>query len=271
MSNWRLIIDSPRSGSFNMAADQVLLDLCRDYAEPVFRLYDWECPTLSIGKNEKLDSLLDLKECHNLSIPVVRRMTGGKSVLHGFDLTYSFVAGVQDSQFPGGILDNYQFLARGFKNFFQKLELNPVLLQKSLQNKKKETHICFSEPSSYEILIEGKKIIGNAQRVRIIRGKNSSPKRYFLQHGSILLKDSIPLILRIFPHASEKILRREIHSLQSVGIYPKYSKKKLIHILTECFRNIFEIEWDNRDWNVKELKYIADCEKAYQPLEIEHV
>ena len=271
MVNWRLIIDTPRSGSFNMAADQVLLDLCRDYAEPVFRLYDWECPTLSLGKNEKLDSLFDLQECQNLSIPVVRRMTGGKSVLHGFDLTYSFVAGVQDSQFPGGILDNYQFLARGFKNFFQKLGLNPVLLKKSLQNKKTETHICFSEPSSYEILIEGKKIIGNAQRVRIFRGKNSSPKRFFLQHGSILLKDSIPLILRIFPYAREKILRSEIHSLQSVGIYPKYSKKKLIRILIESFRNTFDIEWDNLDWNAKELKFIADCEKAYQPLEVEHV
>ena len=179
MHTWRLIYDIPRSGSFNMAADQVLFEKCGDYSEPVFRLYDWECPTLSLGKNEKLDSLLDLQECKNLSIPVVRRMTGGKSVLHGFDLTYSFVAGVQDSQFPGGILDNYQFLARGFKKFFQKLGLNPVLLKKSLQNKKKETHICFSEPSSYEILIEGKKIIGNAQRVIIDRGKNSSPKRFF--------------------------------------------------------------------------------------------
>ena len=271
MGNWRLIIDSPRSGSFNMAADQVLLNLSQEYSEPVFRLYDWECPTLSLGKNEKLDSLLDLQECKNLSIPVVRRMTGGKSVLHGFDLTYSFVAGVQDSQFPGGILDNYQFLARGFKHFFQKLGLNPVLLKKSPQNKKTESHICFSETSAHEILIEGRKIIGSAQRVRMARRTNSQSKRIFLQHGSILLKDSIPLILRIFPYAREKILRSEIHSLQSVGIYPKYSKKKLISILTECFRNTFEIEWDNRDWNAKEIKFIADCEKNYQPLEVEHV
>mgnify|MGYP003329733004 FL=1 len=92
-----------------------------------------------------------------------------------------------------------------------------------------------------------------------------------MQHGSILLKDSIPLILRIFPYAHEKVLRREIHSLQSVGIYPKYSKKKLIRILTESFINTFDIEWDNRDWNAKELKFIADCEKDYQPLEVEQV
>ena len=271
MRNWRLINDIPRSGSFNMAADQVLLDKCRDYAEPVFRIYDWERPTLSLGKNEKIDSLIDLQECHNLSIPVVRRMTGGKAVLHGFDLTYSIVAGVQESQFPGGILDNYQFLARGFKHFFRKLGLNPVLLRKSVQKYKTEPHICFSEPSSYEILVEGRKIIGNAQRVKIVRGKNPQPKRYFLQHGSILLKDSIPLILRIFPHTHENILRSEIHSLQSVGIYPKYSKKKLISILKECFRSTFEIEWEIRDWNAKELKFIANCEKDYKPIEVQHV
>ena len=271
MRTWRLIKDIPRSGSFNMAADQVLLDKCVDNADPVFRLYDWECPTLSLGKNEKIDPLIDLQKCQNLSIPVVRRMTGGKAVLHGFDLTYSLAAGVLDSQFPGGIRDNYQFLARGFKHFFLKLGLNPVLLKKSPQKKKTEPHICFSEPSSYEILIEGRKIIGSAQRVRITRGKNSQPKRFFLQHGSILLKDSIPLILRIFPFAHEKVLRREIHSLQSVGIYPKYSKKDLIRMLTESFRKTFEIAWDNRNWNDKELKSIADCEKAYQPLEVQHV
>ena len=41
MRTWRLIKDIPRSGSFNMAADQVLLNECLDNADPVFRLYDW--------------------------------------------------------------------------------------------------------------------------------------------------------------------------------------------------------------------------------------
>ena len=51
-----------------MAADQVLLEKCVDNADPVFRLYDWECPTLSLGKNEKIDPLIDLQECQNLSL-----------------------------------------------------------------------------------------------------------------------------------------------------------------------------------------------------------
>ena len=92
-----------------------------------------------------------------------------------------------------------------------------------------------------------------------------------MQHGSILLKDSIPLILRIFPYAHEKVLRHEIHSLQSVGIYPKYSKKDLTRMLTESFRKTFDIEWDNRNWNANELKSIADLEKDYQPLKVQNV
>ncbi len=271
MQTWRLINDIPRSGRFNMAADEYLLDRCRDKDEPVFRIYDWECPTLSLGKNEKLDSLINVQECQNLSIPIVRRMTGGKAVLHGFDLTYSLTAGVLDSQLAGGILDNYYYLARGFKSFFQKLGLNPVVTNKSPKKKKTEPHICFSEVSSYEILIEGRKIIGSAQRIRVNRGKNTLPKRYFLQHGSILLKDSIPLILRIFPYAHEEVLRREINSLHSVGIYPKYSREDLVRMLTESISDTFEIEWENRIWNANELNSIATYEKSFQYLGFKNV
>ena len=101
MGIWRLIEDIPRSGSFNMAADQVLLENYSQEDYPVFRIYDWECTTLSLGRNEVLDSLIDLEVCESLDIPVVRRTTGGKAVLHGFDLTYSLVGGLLDQQFSG--------------------------------------------------------------------------------------------------------------------------------------------------------------------------
>ncbi|MBS1254761.1 MAG: Octanoyltransferase LipM [Deltaproteobacteria bacterium] len=271
MYSWRLIEDVPCSGSFNMAADQVLLDNFSHDEQPIFRLYDWECLTLSLGRNEQLDSLIDLQACQSLAIPVVRRMTGGKAVLHGFDLTYSLTAGVLDKQFPGGVLDNYQYLANGFMLFFKELGLNPELHKKSSLKKNQEPHICFAEPSAYEILIEGRKIIGSAQRVRIIRRKKAQSTRVFLQHGSILLKDSIPQIMQIFPYAREKNLRREIHSLESVGIYPKHSRVELCRLLLECLCKTFRIKWNNYNWTGKELKLIADYEEAFQPLEMKLV
>ncbi len=114
MEIWRLIEDIPRTGSFNMAADQVLLENYSENENPVFRIYEWAGATLSLGRNEKLDKRIDLEACEDFGIPVIRRTTGGKAVLHGFDLTYSLVGGVLDKQFNGGVLDNYRFIAKGF-------------------------------------------------------------------------------------------------------------------------------------------------------------
>ncbi|HIN47369.1 MAG TPA: lipoate--protein ligase family protein [Deltaproteobacteria bacterium] len=262
MRIWRLIEDISRSGSFNMAADQVLLENYSRDSYPVFRVYDWECPTLSLGRNEKLDRHIDLEVCSNLGIPVVRRTTGGKAVLHGFDLTYSLVGGVLDQNFNGGVLDNYRFLAQGFYAFFKKLGLKPELQERSRKKKKTDPHVCFAEPSAYEILVEGRKIIGSAQRIRNLRGPDTSSYRVFLQHGSIPLNDSVPLIAQIFPYSREENLRNDMHSLESAGIYPELSKQELRQQLLECLEETFELEWEQRGWSEEELSMISDCETA---------
>jgi len=264
MGIWRLIEDIPRSGSFNMAADQVLLENYVRGDHPVFRIYDWECPTLSLGRNEKLDKYIDLESCKKLGIPVIRRTTGGKAVLHGGDLTYSLVGGVLDQNFRGGVLDNYRYLAQGFYAFFKKLGLKPELQEESPQKEKSNTHVCFAEPSAYEILVEGKKIIGSAQRIRNIRRPDSSSARVFLQHGSIPLKDSVHLIAKIFPYVSEVNLRQEMHSLESAGIYPELSKKELRLLLLGNLRETFELEWEQRGWSEDELSLIAERQKDFQ-------
>ena len=142
---WRLIDDVPRSGSFNMAADQVLFDKCKFDSKPIFRVYDWECPTISIGRNEKIDEDFNLEVCKNLRIPVIRRQTGGQSVLHGFDMTYSFVGGLMKSSFGGSVLENYKYIAKGFYRFFEKLDLNPNYYEKTTTGRTcKANFLCFS-------------------------------------------------------------------------------------------------------------------------------
>ena len=269
MGIWRLIEDIPRSGSFNMAADLMLLDNYSQDDYPVFRIYDWECPTLSLGRNEVLDSRIDLAVCESLEIPVVRRTTGGKAVLHGFDLTYSLVGGVLDEQFSGGVLDNYRYLAKGFVRFFQRLGLNPDLQERNIRRSNKDLHICFVDPSAYEILVEGRKIIGSAQRVRTVHQPDSFPSRFFLQHGSIPLKDSFVQIAKIFPYVDEDSLRRVMHTLESAGIYPGHSKRRLRQLLLESMQETFQLEWEHRGWSVEELGLIEDSEAAFQLIEVQ--
>ena len=273
MEIWRLIEDIPRSGSFNMAADQVLLENYSKNDDPVFRIYEWAEATLSLGRNEKIDHRIDLDACENLGIPIVRRITGGKAVLHGFDLTYSLVGGVLDKQFNRGVLDNYRFLAKGFYAFFEELGLKPELWEHSPQNKKINTHVCFSVISAYEILVEGRKIIGSAQRVKNIRSSSSSSSsssRVFLQHGTIPLKDSVPLIVEIFPYVSEEKLRQEMHSLESVGIFPAHSRQDLFRLLLHTLQKTFKMKWEKRGWSEDELSLIAERECAFQEIKMKH-
>ena len=270
MGIWRLIEDIPRSGSFNMAADQVLLESYAQNSHPVFRIYEWAGATLSLGRNEKLDNRLDLDVCESLGIPVIRRTTGGKAVLHGFDLTYSLVGGVLDKQFNGGVLDNYRFLAKGFYAFFEELGLKPELKEQRPQKKKPDPHVCFADASAYEILVEGRKIIGSAQRIKNLRSAGSSSSRVFLQHGSIPLKDSVSLIAEIFPYVNEDKLRQEMHSLESAGIFPAHSRQDLQKLLLEKLQDTFKLKWENRGWSEEELRLIAERESAFQALEMRH-
>ena len=268
MRIWRLIEDIPRTGNFNMAADQFLLENYSQDAYPVFRIYDWESTTLSLGRNEILDHQIDLNACEKFGIPIVRRSTGGKAVLHGFDLTYSIVGGVLDQQFPGGVLDNYKYLAKGFYAFFQKLGLNPELKELDQHKNYSKTHICFADPAVFEILVEGRKIIGNAQRVKILHTSDTTSCRVFLQHGSIPIKDSIPMLIKIFPHVAEKNLRREMHSLETTGVYPRLSKNNIRQLFLDSLQEVFQLKWERQCWKIDELELISERENYFQNLNI---
>jgi lipoyl(octanoyl) transferase len=238
MKTWRLIKDPPQSGPFNMAVDLQLLEQFKHGDLPIFRLYGWDRSTLSLGRNEKIDSKINIQYCRNNRIPLIRRMTGGKAVLHHSDLTYSIIGEVGDPQFGEGIHETYNSLARGFLLFFQKLGLDPQLVQTSIENDL-EPHLCFSVPSLSEILVDGRKLIGSAQRIR----GSGSRGRFFLQHGSIPLNDPVPLMISIFRHSNELKLRSKMHSLETLGIYPEKNRKFLERLLQDSISECFEIQW----------------------------
>ena len=248
-----------------MAADQVLLERFCPGATPILRLYAWECPTLSIGRNEPLDSAFDPQRCAELSIPIVRRITGGKAVLHGSDLTYSVVGGVLAPEFVGGVLDNYRFLAQGFVRFFEQLGLRPEL--QSASRKPADPHVCFADPSAYEILIEGRKLIGSAQRVRTVRNEDGSSKRVFLQHGSIPLADPSETLADLFPHTSVEALQQQMHSLERLGVLRRHGFQELRTFLKEAFTERLDVSFQAQPWTPEERLAITAAESRFPPLE----
>ena len=78
-------------------------------------------------------------------------------------------------------------------------------------------------------------------------------------------------IAQIFPYVDEDSLRQEMHSLESVGIYPGRSMHLLGQLLLESLQETFQLEWERRGWSVEELGLIKDSETAIQSVEVQQV
>jgi lipoyl(octanoyl) transferase len=112
--------------------------------------------------------------CGNNGIRIVRRITGGKAVLHDKEITYSII--IDNELMPESVIESYKELSKGLLEGLKILGLNAVMNEKV--EKKEKSPVCFSDPSWYEIVAKGKKIIGSAQKR--VNGK-------ILQHGAILI------------------------------------------------------------------------------------
>ncbi len=181
-SPWRLIVDAPQSAARNMAIDEAIaIAFSEGKAPATLRLYSWATPSFSIGAFQKLESdyiaLLEAQE-----IDLVRRMTGGRGILHDDELTYSVVAGTAHALFSGGIQGTFQSIAGGLLNGLKAVGVEAAVHAPVRSGRPaRKNRLCFDAVSVYEITARGKKLIGSAQR----RWKN-----HFLQHGSLVLKKS---------------------------------------------------------------------------------
>ena len=94
-SPWQLLIDADgHSGAENMASDQAVLDEADRVGASFLRLYRWNPPCLSFGRNEAAARHYDRARIERLGIAVVRRPTGGRAVWHEHEVTYAVAAPV---------------------------------------------------------------------------------------------------------------------------------------------------------------------------------
>ncbi len=157
------------SGTENMALDWFLFKT----KKPYFRLYKWKNPTLTLGKLQKIDKENFIKRLPK-EIDLARRPSGGRAVLHHFEITYFISLPTGES-----IYSDYEKIAIPILN-----SLNQLGIKAKMVKKKKgmmRDFACFTAPSWCEISLENQKIVGSAQY--------REPK-FFMQHGSIIYKTS---------------------------------------------------------------------------------
>ena len=79
MAAWRFLATGYESGAFNMAVDETLLQgISGGGGEPVFRVFGWNPPALSLGYGQEARKEVDLQKCSRAGIDIVRRLTGGR-------------------------------------------------------------------------------------------------------------------------------------------------------------------------------------------------
>jgi lipoate-protein ligase A len=162
-----------------MAIDEAVFLGCRgETSAPVLRFYGWQTPAVSVGRFQDIQGEIDLEACRRLSVPVVRRPTGGKAVFHDRDLTYALAANGRRHGFPPDILGTYRLIGLCLSRGLAELGIRADMAEEGRSHKGiPETASCFAVPSRYELLVDGRKICGSAQ----VRSQET-----FLQQGSLL-------------------------------------------------------------------------------------
>jgi lipoate-protein ligase A len=188
MKEWDLIIENtPLDSSWNMAVDEYLFQSLTEEPQTIVRFYAWKNPTVSLGYSQKILEVADVEFCKKNGIDIVRRMTGGKLVLHHKEVTYS-LASSDTEIFTATLVDSYRFISEALMKGLEKMGLTPSLASPAPQEYVRGNLPCFSYPSRNEVEVSGKKIIGSAQK----RGGSK-----FIQHGSIPLEEDDELLTSI--------------------------------------------------------------------------
>lgn len=170
------------TGKINMEIDSEILEsaIKNEKSEPVIRFYGWKPKCVSLGRNQSSDDI-NIEYCKRNNIDIVRRVTGGRALLHDSEITYSFVC-------PSGFLNNGESVIASYKEIsaaiilgFKNLGINLEIGSKKQVNT--SFSYCMSLITGADLCVDGRKLIGSAQ----FRKQN-----YILQHGSVLMDfDSI--------------------------------------------------------------------------------
>jgi lipoate-protein ligase A len=214
MIDWQFINSGFNSGAFNMEFDIGLAEqLQRQEILPTLRVYGWKPWAISLGYNQSEQDISETK-CLEFGFDIVRRPTGGRAILHANEITYSVV------MFADGksVTEVYSEISRSLVSALQRIcpDVSYETSQPNFQSlyKKQESIPCFSASARYEVQINGRKLVGSAQR----RYSTDGFPDVVLQHGSILLGTEHKLLADVLNLGNKNIKYKIIEDIDQKTI-----------------------------------------------------
>ncbi len=206
------------TGKENMQKDSDLLDfaISEKLSYPIFRLYGWHPACISLGRNQQ-DAFIDKKFLKDTKIDLVKRLTGGRALLHDDEITYSYICPVSFLKHGENITKSYMEICGFLIEKFAKLGIELDFGGSKPVNTKFD--YCMLISTGADLCYNGKKLIGSAQ---------CRKEGYILQLGSILYDYKRDLLEKIF---HENISTESITSIKEIN--PNLSKQDIIRVLSE--------------------------------------
>ena len=238
MDTWRLLPLETNNASMNMAIDEAILNSRIDGEVPnTIRFYRWHPSAVSIGKNQKPEKELDLDECKELGVDVVRRISGGGAVFHDFEgeVTYSVVGKTSDL----GNADVTTVYFRIYEAITDALRLLGIPADFSGGDAR----------NCPNLTVGGKKISGSSQTIT---------HGVVLQHGTILRSGDLAIMFRLLKlkdlscTLAADIGKRKITSIQQELGHP-ISPDTIANALEQGFKAILKIQLDQGELTPNEV------------------
>jgi len=239
-----LIVDGACDGAWNMAVDEVLLSSRAAGGQPCLRFYRWSIPTVSLGYFQPLadgEKYVDGRKC-----PVVRRPTGGGAIVHDAELTYSFCV-PRGHTLAADPMTLYRAIHGALIAALADLSIQASLSESdSGLRPEAEPFLCFQRRAKGDVLVEGVKIAGSAQR---------RPNDAILQHGSVILGAS-----KAAPElpSLEELTGRTIDPVKLIAIWtPRLSERLAVTFHeepctkteTDKAKQLVESRYGRDEWN----------------------
>lgn len=191
MSKINFTLDTgKKTAEKNMKMDEEFLESLEN--DPILHFYDWSSPSITHGYFIDSSKFLYMDALKKEGIEIARRPTGGGIVFHLWDLAFSFLLPSSHPNFSIHALVNYQFVhkivLKALKCFFNTYDISLTPVDFSVQSTNLR-NFCMARPTKYDLIIDGKKIAGAAQRKK---------RQGYLHQGTISLAyPDIELLRRV--------------------------------------------------------------------------
>lgn len=210
-----IILESgPKSAEWNMRADEEALSSLTSSSQPMLRFYEWSEPSATYGYFLNPSDYFNAGGVQKHSLALARRPTGGGVIFHTDDLAFSLI-----------VPSSHPFYSLDPLHSYHVINACVLLAIKAFYTASSFSHMhpcsrggfCMAKPTKYDLLLEGKKVGGAAQR---------KTKQGLLHQGSLYLAHPASEFLQDVIKGGKQIVEEMRQASHPLGLHLKAKLKE---------------------------------------------